>query len=126
MQVQINTDNHIVGSLELSERVRQTVENELRHVSAAITRVEVHLNDVNSVKRGAADKRCLMEARLKGAQPLSAEHRAETIDLAVDGAASQLARVVQAALGKADTAQKRSGAAKRESPGEDLRNEEGG
>lgn len=125
MLVQINTDNHIVGSLDLTERVRQTVETELRHVSAAITRVEVHLNDVNSTKGGSADKRCLMEARLKGTHPLSAEHRAETIDLAVDGAAVQLARVVQAALGKADTAQKRIGSARRKSPGENLRKEEG-
>lgn len=118
MLVQVNSDNHIVGSPGLSEHVRQTVENELRHVAEAVTRVEVHLNDVNSVKGGAADKRCLMEARLKGSPPLSAEHRAETIALAVDGAASQLARVVKAALDKADTAQKRAGSAKRESPDE--------
>lgn len=120
MLVQINSDNHIVGSLELSERVRQAVETELRHVADAITRVEVHLNDVNSVKGGGSDKRCLMEARLKGSSPLSVEHRAETLDLAVDGAASQLARVVKSALDKADSAEKRGPSVKRQVPGEET------
>lgn len=120
MQVQLNSDNHIVGSSELSERVRQSVEHELRHVAEAITRVEVHLNDVNSSKSGAADKRCMMEARLRGMQPLSVEHRAETLDLAVAGAATQLARAVKTTLDKADTAQKRAASTKRDAPGEDL------
>lgn len=107
MQIQLNSDNHIVGSSDLSERVRDTVEHALKHFSASITRVEVHVNDVNSSKGGLGDKRCQMEARLRGMAPLSVEHRAETLDLAVGGAAGQLARAVKSVLDKAESAEKR-------------------
>lgn len=107
MQIQLNSDNHIVSSSGLFERVQKTVEHELRHVAASITRVEVHVNDVNSAKKGEHDKRCMLEARLAGMQPLSAEHRAQTVDLAVKGAALQLARAIKTSLGKADTGEKR-------------------
>lgn len=107
MQIQLNSDNHIVGSPELLERVQNIVEHELRHIAAQVTRVEVHLNDLNSSKSGDSDKRCMLEARLAGLQPLSVEHRAATIDLAVKTAAAQLARVIKSTTGKADTAEKR-------------------
>ncbi len=103
MQIQLNTDKHIVGSPKLLERVQQAINHELRFVSNAITRVEVHLNDINGDKGGDNDKRCLLEARIAGMKPVIAEHRAANIDLAVNGAASQLARVVKTTLAKSDT-----------------------
>lgn len=107
MQIQLNSDNHIVGSPELLERVQNIVEHELRHIAAQVIRVEVHLNDLNSSKSGESDKRCMLEARLAGLQPISVEHRAATIDLAVKAAAGQLARAIKTTTGKADTAEKR-------------------
>ena len=65
MQIQINSDHHITGSPELAGHVQALVRDTLDRFSDRITRVEVHLNDLNSVK-GGADKRCLMEARLAG------------------------------------------------------------
>lgn len=103
MQIQLNTDNHITGSTDLLERVQETLERQLRHVSETITRVEVHLNDVNSAKGGDADKRCMLEVRIAGAKPFSVEHRATTVDLAVEGAASQLARAIKTSLDKSNT-----------------------
>lgn len=103
MQVQLNSDKNIVGSPGLQEHVQNLLEQELKHLAKEITRVEVHLNDENSAKSGADDKRCLLEARVARMQPISTEHRAETIDLAINGAAQQLVRAVKNALGKADT-----------------------
>lgn len=116
MQFQLNSDNHIVSSPGLLEHVQHIVEHELRHVVAHVTRIEAHLNDLNSSKSGDSDKRCMLEARLAGMQPLSVEHRADTIDLAVKNAAAQLARAIKTATGKADTAEKRGASIRYASP----------
>lgn len=101
MQVQLNSDKHIVGSPSLQERVEQILLRELKHLADNVTRIEVHLNDENSAKTGEQDKRCLLEARLSGVQPVTSEHRAASIELAIDGAAAQLARALQSAIDKA-------------------------
>lgn len=103
MQIQLNTGNSIVGSSALRDQVQQAINQELRHVADAVTRVEVHLDDINGAKSGEDDKRCMLEARITGMKPLSVEHRAASIDLAVSGAASQLARAVKTSLAKANT-----------------------
>ncbi|MGZ8156675.1 MAG: HPF/RaiA family ribosome-associated protein, partial [Burkholderiales bacterium] len=61
MQIQINSDHHITGSPQLAGRVQTLVRGALERYSDRITRVEVHLNDLNGVKGGGSDKRCLME-----------------------------------------------------------------
>lgn len=113
MQVQLNSDKNIVGSPGLQEHVQKLLEQELKHVAKEITRVEVHLNDENSAKSGGDDKRCLLEARVARMQPISVEHRASTIDLAINGAAEQLSRAVKSALEKIDTTAKRRVSIKR-------------
>jgi hypothetical protein len=42
----------------------------------------------------------MMEARLEGRQPVAVADEAATVDLAVDGAAAKLARLVEHTLGK--------------------------
>ncbi|MEC4717829.1 HPF/RaiA family ribosome-associated protein [Noviherbaspirillum sp. CPCC 100848] len=106
MQIQLNTDNNITGSPELLSRIQKVIDHELRHHAASITRVEAHINDTNSAKKGEQDKRCMLEARIAGMKPLSVEHRADTVSLAVSGAASQLARLVDTTLGKANGSEK--------------------
>lgn len=100
MQIQINTDSHIENTVALRERVEAVTQQELKHQAQHLTRVELHLSDLNSDKSGAKDKRCLVEGRLAGMKPLSAEHRADTIDLATIEALRQLKRVLITALEK--------------------------
>ncbi len=107
MQVQLNSDKNIVGSPGLQDHVQKLLDQELKHLAKEITRIEVHLNDENNAKSGSGDKRCMMEARITRMQPISVEHRASTIDLALNGAAEQLSRAVRNALGKNDSAAKR-------------------
>jgi ribosome-associated translation inhibitor RaiA len=118
MQVQLNSDNHIVGSPGLQDKVEQILLQELKHMASDITRVEVHLNDENSLKSGDSDKRCLLEARVAGMQPISTEHRAESIELAINGAAEQLARALKSTLDKASDKNKRRDSIKRADPSE--------
>lgn len=106
MQIQLNTDKNITGSPELLDSIQKVLDHELRHHAESITRVEAHLNDSNSEKKGGNDKRCMLEARIAGMKPLSVEHRADTVSLAVSGAASQLARLVDTTLGKANRNEK--------------------
>lgn len=100
MQIQINSDHHISASPELAGRIQELVRGSLERYSDRITRVEVHLNDLNSAKGGDADKRCLMEARVAGLGPIDANHEAPSLDLAIDGAMEKLERAIEHKLGK--------------------------
>ena len=100
MQIQVNSDNHIQGDIRLQEWVRTIVESAVEHYQEDLTRVEVHLGDENGQKSGPDDMRCQMEARPKGHQPISVTHKAETLDLAVDGAAEKLSHALEHLFGK--------------------------
>lgn len=116
MEIITNTDTHIENTTNLRERVTQVLLQELKHVSSAITRVEAHLRDINSERGGASDRKCLLEARVSGLQPIVAEHRAANIELALSGAARQLARAVRSAQEKSAGNTKRRDAHKRIAP----------
>ena len=101
MQVQINTDRNIEGHEALTTQVSGVVESALSRFSDSITRVEVHLSDENSDKKGGKDDmRCVMEARLEGRQPVAVTNQAATVDQAVDGAAEKLTRMLESTLGQ--------------------------
>jgi len=100
MQVQLNTDKSVRGHDGLAKEVEATVRAALRRWSDRVTRVEVHLSDLNSHKGGADDKRCRMEARLGGLQPVAVTNRAGTLEEAVAGAADKLTRSLESALGR--------------------------
>jgi ribosome-associated translation inhibitor RaiA len=100
MKVQINTDRNIEGREALAAYVSGVVAEALRRISEHITRVEVHLSDASSHKSGQNDKRCVMEARLEGRQPVAVTHQAATLDEAIDGAAGKLTRLVESTLGR--------------------------
>jgi ribosome-associated translation inhibitor RaiA len=100
MQIQVNTDHTIEGHEALADQIRGVVENALSRMSDRITRVEVHLTDESGPKSRANNKRCMMEARLEGRQPIAVTDEAATVDVAVNGAADKLARLIEHTLGK--------------------------
>jgi len=101
MQIRMNTDGNIEGHETLATQVTSTVESALDRFSDHITRVEVHLSDENSKKKGGNDDmRCVMEARLEGRQPIAVTHQAATLDQAVDGAADKLTKLIESTLGR--------------------------
>ncbi len=101
MQIQINTDRNIEGHEALAAQVSGVVKSALSRFSDRISRVEVHLNDENSNKKGGNDDiRCMMEARLEGRQPIAVTHQAATVEQAVDGAADKLTRLIESTLGR--------------------------
>ena len=100
MQVQINTDHNIEGHEALAAHVSGVVNSALDRISEHITRVEVHLSDENGDKSGQNDKRCVMEARLEGRQPVAVTDHAATLDQAVAGASHKLAGLIESTLGR--------------------------
>ncbi len=100
MIVQINTGNQV----DIDQSVRQNINDNLTatldRFQDRITRVQVHLNDENSEKGGAADKRCMMEARLSGLDPIAVTAHDETIHRVSRGALNKLERAIDNQLGK--------------------------
>lgn len=92
MQIQINTNSTIDGREGLIAHFQDVIGNGLSRFSSQITTVEVHLSDENGAKKGAADKRCLLEARLEHRKPTAVTHEAGTLDDAVAGALDKMTR----------------------------------
>lgn len=93
MKIQVNYGD-IDSSEALAEHVEQAVEAALRRFADQVTRVEVHLRDDKQKRRGPDDKRCMMEVRLAGENPLAVESRARDIYEAVRDCAAKLERAV--------------------------------
>lgn len=103
MLIQVNTDNHTEGSEELTRRVEAVIHSALGRFGDRLTRVEVHLTDQNSSHRsGDQDKRCKMEARLAGLQPITVSAEGSTLEQAFDGAADNLEKLLKRTLRRLD------------------------
>ena len=100
MQIQVNTGSGIDNSESLQRWASEHLTETLDRFQQDITRIEVQLGDENSGKAGNADKRCMMEARLAGHQPVAVNHHAVTQDEAFRGAARKLLNALDHTLGK--------------------------
>jgi ribosomal subunit interface protein len=109
MQIQVNTDNHTEGRAALVHHVEAAIESALERFGNRVTRVEVHLVDQNSQSKAADnDKRCTLEARLAGLQPITVSHESSTMDQAVDGAIDKLERTLDRTLDRRDNPRSRT------------------
>ena len=100
MQIQVHCDKHIKNDVRLEEWVDTTVKDRLDLFEEDITRVDVFLSDENGGKSGPNDKRCKMEARPKGHQPLIVSEDADSVDRAIEGAAEKLQHALEHLFGK--------------------------
>src|SRR5690242_3223793 len=83
MRIQINSDKNIGVDDRVIDFIEGEVNRVLKRFADKLTRLEIHLSDVNSDKRGALDKRCVIEARPAGHRPLAANGAAPTVQQAV-------------------------------------------
>ncbi len=99
MLIQVRTDNHITNSEDLAARVRDEVEGAVGHrFGTQLRRVEVYVQDVNSHKGGATDKRCSVEAHLAGMPPIAVHDHGATVDEVVSGAVDKMVRALERTL----------------------------
>lgn len=102
MQIQINTDDNIQGRDELTRQAEADIATSLDRFADRITRVEVHLSDENAGKSGTNDKRCLMEVRPAGQQPVAVTHEAGTLAEAWGGASKKMRSLLDTTFGRQD------------------------
>jgi ribosome-associated translation inhibitor RaiA len=100
MQVQVHTDNHVNGSAGLTAHVESVVTGALERFGNRVTRVEVHIGDENGHKGGEHDKRCAMEARLSGLQPITVTGQGGIVEAAISAAVDKLVRTIDRTLEK--------------------------
>lgn len=100
MNIQVNTDRNIEGNAGLEKYIESSLAERLHRYKTALTRIEVHLSDINAGKTTADDKRCLLEARVSNRQPIVVSHQADTVHQAIDGATDKLLRSLDSMVGK--------------------------
>ncbi len=100
MKVQVNSDKTIRVDARLVTFVEGEAERVLARFAGKLTRVEIHLADVDNKKTGQADKRCVVEARPAGAQPLSTTANSVKVATAVDQALAKMKRLLTTFFGR--------------------------
>lgn len=100
MKLQFNSDNNLRISDAFRESLTAMIENDLGRFSEHITRIEVHMSDENGKKAGDNDKRCLMEARMEGRQPVAVTNLAGNHEQAVKGASEKMKTALDTIIGR--------------------------
>lgn len=100
MQIQFNTDKTVEGHERMQNHFSTEIEAKLKRFEDKITRLEIHVGDENSDKFGLDDKRCMIEARLAGINPIAVTHNADTIEKAFSGAADKIKKVLDTTFDK--------------------------
>ena len=100
MTIQINTDNNISVHEAFKAQLDDLLAEKLSRFSEHITRLELHLSDENGSKEGINDKKCLLEARLEGKQPIVVTQVANNYEQAVHGAIDKLKSSLTTTLGR--------------------------
>ena len=100
MTTQVNSDNTIKVDASLKRFARGEISRILGRFEDKLTRVEVHLSDINSRKSGPPDKRCLVEARPAGARPVSTSAVAARLDAAIGQALRKMQRSLTSFYGR--------------------------
>ncbi|MBL8745755.1 MAG: NAD-binding protein [Phycisphaerae bacterium] len=99
------------GNLQTSSAIEAWVHRKLagafRRYGSKITAVEVHFEDVNGPKHGAADARCVMEARVNGRSPIAVHARAGDLYAAIGAASRKLDAAISRVVERTDARARR-------------------
>ena len=100
MKIQVNSDRTIGVDATLVRFVEDEANRALDRFAARVTRVEVHLSDVDGAKTGQVDKSCRVEVRPANERPLAASAQAATTESAVRGALGKMKRSLTTFFGR--------------------------
>ena len=100
MKILINTDSNISGTEELRTRLGVTIANAFDRFSDHLTRIEVKISDEDGDKNSANDKRCVLEVRLKGMQPIVVTGLGDAVESAVDEAIDKMETSLDTVMGR--------------------------
>ncbi len=103
MKIQVETDRSVESTEGLVRMVEGEVQSALERFEDRLTRVEVHLSDEDGEKTGGgADKRCLLEARPAGMQPVAVTGSGGTLEQACRDATRKMQSVLKSTFGRID------------------------
>lgn len=100
MQVQVNSDNTVTVDAEMIRLAEEDLNRILNRFESHVTRLEVHLSDINGERGGPNDKRCLLEARLAAHDPLTVTAQASAVEASIKAAGQKMKNLLETTLGK--------------------------
>lgn len=100
MIIQFNTDKNVNGSETKADAFTDQIKKELNRFSTQLTRIEIHLSDEDGAASGPNTKRCKLEARLEGKQPIAVSDDAGSEGQALSGALNKLKSALDTVIGK--------------------------
>lgn len=100
MEILINTSNAVDGTGGFADAMEATARSRLSRFADRLTRVELHFSDSSAQREVGNDKRCAVEARLAGGDPITVTDEAATLDSAATGALSKMATALERHIGK--------------------------
>jgi hypothetical protein len=100
VRIQVNSDKNIGTDVRMIAFVEGEVNRFMKRFARRLTRVEVHLSDVNSHKFGTQDKRCRVEVRPAGHRPLTASNAAGNVEQSVVGALTKMRNSLETVFGR--------------------------
>lgn len=107
MHLEINT-NGLELTDPIAAHVRERVAHEIGRFEDRLTRIEAHISDHNAQKKSDDDKRCLLEARPRGLDPIVVTAEGSDLYAVIADAAGKLARALNTKFGKLDDASRAS------------------
>ncbi len=100
MLIQFNHDNHVEAHQEFVPDIIAQLESSLARFAAQVTRVEVYMHDMNADRSGDADKRCTIEVKASGYDPIAVSSDAANIMTAFHGARDKVVRTLDRRFGR--------------------------
>jgi hypothetical protein len=100
LQIYVNGDKNVRVDDRVISFVQGEADRALGRYKDRLTRVDFHLSDVNSHKFGLLDKRCLVEARPAGHQPVAVTLVASNVRAAINGSLSKLQTALERCLAR--------------------------
>ncbi|MCH5690133.1 hypothetical protein LWM68_41440 [Niabella sp. W65] len=100
MIIQLHADKNLSIHEEYALKLNNIIAKELNRFAELLTRVELHLSDENAQRKTKEDKKCIIEAKLKGTPPVAVSNHGDTYDRAVTGAILKLKAGLNTVVGK--------------------------
>lgn len=101
MQIQVHSDATIQGGESLEAWAAEEIHSKLDRLKEHVVRVEVFLTGVDAMKStGGPGKKCVLETRANGRQPIAVNAEAEKVRDAFNAALEKLRRAVESDLDK--------------------------
>lgn len=100
MKILVNSDSSIAMTAKLVKYVVGEASELLDRFSDRLTRVEIHISDIDRGKTGKVDKRCLVEVRPTRMKPLVASAQTKDVKMSVNQAMRKMVRALNTTLGK--------------------------